>query len=263
MKVKGRKGEGCTRCAIGGRARHGSAPNRERPLKKHFGGEVTTMHNRKHVCAGNTQEVHKRSKWQRQQRLRSGVCHMTAHSPQPLTPTPEVTVHSRAARRAASPSIDLDKKLKTTTRDSASPSRPSQAKPHALAAQNAGIQKKNKKSNMTRAQRMRHEKGLERAAAVLDKREVKVVKSIGKEKVVKERAKGWEDVNEEGKKKKKKTIVEEEAELAKRREREWVSDEEMDETAPVDAGEGEGEGKQVDVALPESVPLPVEEDELL
>ena len=183
-------------------------------------------------------------------------------------------MHSRAARRAASPSIDLDKKLKQTTRDSASPSRPSQAKPHALAAQNAGIQKKSKKGNMTRAQRLRHQKGLERAADNLDKMEVKVVKSLGKERKVKDRSKGWEDVNDEGKKKKKNASrleeVDEETEQAKKKEREWVSDEDMDDTetaaldpSSVQNGEVKGEGKAVDVIIPETVPLPVEEDELL
>ncbi|KAH7083611.1 Alb1-domain-containing protein [Paraphoma chrysanthemicola] len=187
----------------------------------------------------------------------------------------QVTVHSRAARRAASPSIDLDKKLKQTTRDSASPSRPAQTKLHALSAQNAGIQKKAKKSTMTRAQRLRHQKGLERAAAVLDKRQVKVVKSLDKEKTVKERSKGWEDVNGDGVKSKKgvRSADADPTEQAHAQERDWVSDEDMDGTdADADAPEGQGgasrdeqvkpESKQVDL-VPESVPLPVEEDELL
>ncbi|KAF2023526.1 hypothetical protein EK21DRAFT_105240 [Setomelanomma holmii] len=184
----------------------------------------------------------------------------------------QVTVHSRAARRAASPSIDLDKKLKQSTRDSASPSRPAQTKHHALAAQNAGIQKKAKKGNMTRAQRLRHQKGLERAAAVLDKRQVKVVKSLDKEKVVKERSKGWEDVNGDGKKRKTAVGVDgtDIGEENTTQEREWVSDEEMDgtevaaqESGAQANGEVKGEGKQVDVIIPASIPLPVEEDELL
>jgi len=186
---------------------------------------------------------------------------MTPRSQHSLTTSTAVTVHSRAARRAASPSIDLDKKLKQTTRDSTSPSRPSQAKPH---AQYAGITKKNKKGNMTRAQRLRHEKGLERAAAVLDKREVKVGKSLGKETVIKERSKQWEDVNEDGKRKKKKEkAVAEDDEEAAKKEREWVSDEEMDNTEVAGNGEVKGESKQEDVIVPASVPLPVEEDELL
>lgn len=170
-------------------------------------------------------------------------------------------MHSRAARRAASPSIDLDKKLKQTTRDSASPSRPSQVKPHALAAQNAGIQKKAKKGNMTRAQRLRHQKGLERAADILDKRQVKVVKSLGKEKNIKERSKGWEDVNGESKKKKKTGGLDDENDDAEQKaDREWVSDEDMDDQAPAEV---QGLGKELDSAVPASISLPVEEDELL
>ncbi|KAH7384097.1 Alb1-domain-containing protein [Phaeosphaeria sp. MPI-PUGE-AT-0046c] len=174
----------------------------------------------------------------------------------------QVTVHSRAARRAASPSIDLDKKLKQTTRDSASPSRPAQIKPHALAAQNAGIQKKSKKGNMTRAQRMRHQKGLERAADVLDKRQVKVVKSLGKEKNIKDRSKGWEDVNGEGKKKKKTAGVDgdDNDETEPKADREWVSDDDMDDQVPAEV---QGSGNEVDAAVPASIPLPVEDDELL
>jgi hypothetical protein len=180
----------------------------------------------------------------------------------------EVTVHSRAARRAASPSIDLDKSLKPTTRDSTSPSRPSQAKPHALAAQNAGIQKKQKKGNMTRAQRIRHEKGLERAAAVMDKRQVKVVKSLGKQDNIKERAKQWEDVNGEGKKnKKKKTSSLEEADKddAEAKSMGWVDvdDENMDENDAAQDGQVKGENKPVDTAVSEGIALPVVEDELL
>jgi hypothetical protein len=176
-----------------------------------------------------------------------------------------VTVHSRAARRAASPSIDLHKKLKKTTRDSTSPSRPSQAKPHALAAQNAGIQKKQKKGNMTRAQRLRHQKGLERAEDVLAKRHVNVVKSLRKMDNIKERAKGWEDVNGEGKKKKKTTALDDDKAKSKE-DREWVSDEDMDDTAvpavpaPLDA---EAVKDQDDAVLAAGITLPVVEDELL
>jgi hypothetical protein len=190
---------------------------------------------------------------------------------------PEVTIHSRAARRAASPSIDLDKSLKPaaapSTRDPASPSRPSKSKAHALGTQNAGIQKKQKKGNMTRAQRLRHEKGLERAAAVIDKQHVKIVKSLDKEKIVKERSKGWEDVNGDGKKKKKTTNPSEELgedEQAKRDEREWVNDEEMDDTEAgvqtvqdTSAAEVKGDGKPLEAVVPESVALPVQDDELL
>jgi hypothetical protein len=179
----------------------------------------------------------------------------------------EVTVHSRAARRAASPSIDLDKTLRKTTRDSTSPSRPSNAKPHALAAQNAGIQKKQKKGTMTRAQRLRHQKGLERAGEILDKRQVKVVKSIGKQENIKNRAQGWEDVNGDGKKKKKKTKTVDEAEAAEEADKisGWVDDEDMDDTAAAvqEPAAGEAAKVQEDPAVAAGISLPVVEDELL
>jgi hypothetical protein len=121
---------------------------------------------------------------------------------------------------------------------------------------------------MTRAQRLRHQKGLERAADVMDKRQVKVVKSLGKELNIKERSKGWEDVNGEGKKKKKKAADLGDADEDKpdtKKDREWVSDEDMDEieasAAPV--GEVKGDNKPLDTAVPDGIALPVIEDELL
>ncbi|KAL1797920.1 hypothetical protein ACET3X_004526 [Alternaria dauci] len=188
-----------------------------------------------------------------------------------------VTIHSRAARRAASPSLNLDKsaqKPANTTRDSASPSRPSQANPHALKAKDAGIQKKQKKdTKMTRAQRLRYQKGLERAEENMDKLEKKRAKSVGKSKKIIERAKGWEDVNGDGSKKSKKQVALEQLEdEEKRKEREWVSDEDMDveeETAAAEGGAGakdgevKGEGKEMDGQLSEKVPAPVEVDEML
>ncbi|EDU48800.1 conserved hypothetical protein [Pyrenophora tritici-repentis Pt-1C-BFP] len=181
-------------------------------------------------------------------------------------------LHSRAARRAASPSLNLDKSAQKpahTTRDSASPSRPSKVNPHALAAKDAGIQKKQRKSgNMTRAQRLRYQKGLERAEDNMEKLEKKRMKSLGKEKKIKERAKGWEDVNGEGLKKSKKGHAVEEVEVEEMTgDGGWVSDEEMDEVLG-DAGATDGEvkveGKKVDTAVPETVSAPaVEVEEML
>lgn len=119
---------------------------------------------------------------------------------------------------------------------------------------------------MTRAQRLRYQKGLERAEDNMDKLEKKRMKSVGKEKKVKERAKGWEDVNGEGTKKSKKQHALEEIEAEEREERGWVSDEEMDEEvggAGATDGEVKGEGNKVDTAVPESVSAPVEVDEML
>jgi hypothetical protein len=184
-----------------------------------------------------------------------------------------VTIHSRAARRAASPSLNLDKaaqKPAHTTRDSASPSRPDKVNKHALAAKDAGIQKKQKKGTMTRAQRLRYQKGLERAEENMEKLEKKRSKSLGKEKLIKERAKGWEDVNADGTKKPRKENVIDQLAEEKRKEREWVSDDDMDDeeagapdgTEPK-AEEVKGESKATDAVLPQSIPLPAEQDEML
>ena len=121
---------------------------------------------------------------------------------------------------------------------------------------------------------------MEKAYATQEKFELKVQKSVGKEKKVGERKKGWEDVNtvvgkEIGKGGGKKNPFETLEEEREKEEREWVSDEEMD---AVDGSEGvEGDSKMVEevgingevkeTAVPEAVPLPaastVEEDELL
>ncbi|KAF2995673.1 hypothetical protein E8E13_002543 [Curvularia kusanoi] len=162
--------------------------------------------------------------------------------------------HSRAARRAASPSIDLPKDLKTKTRDSHSPSRPSEAKHHVLSAQSAGISKK-KNTKMTRSQRMRAEKAMERAADDMDKWELKKAKSIEKAASIKDRAKMWEDINGESEQKKKKSafaVLAEEGGAAK--ERVWGGDAVMDESVGVSAEKP---------AEASSVAAPVVEDELL
>lgn len=119
---------------------------------------------------------------------------------------------------------------------------------------------------MTRAQRLRHQKGLERAEENMDKLANKRLKSLGKGKKITERAKGWEDINGDGVKKGKKgtTLEEDEAEQ-KKEERGWVSDEDMDDGGEASAGDGEvkGESKGVDVAIAQSVAAPVEEEEML
>ncbi|KAF1355903.1 hypothetical protein EJ07DRAFT_35912, partial [Lizonia empirigonia] len=141
-----------------------------------------------------------------------------------------VAPHSRAARRAASPSIPI-KDLKPTTRDSHSPSRPSEAKHHVLSAQNAGISKK-KGSSLKRAQRVRAQKAMERAADDMDKWELKKAKSITKAASIKGRAKMWDDINGESISSKKSafaTLAEDGETEASKKEREWVSDEDMDE----------------------------------
>ncbi|KAF2627341.1 hypothetical protein BU25DRAFT_368253 [Macroventuria anomochaeta] len=173
----------------------------------------------------------------------------------------QVAPHSRAARRAASPSINLSKDLKPATRDSPSPSRPSEAKHHVLSAQNAGISKK-KGGSLKRAQRVRAQKAMERAADDMDKWELKKAKSIQKAASIKDRAKVWDDINGDSKGRQKSAF----AALAEEREerervRAWGGEEEMGEAAKEGAAKSQGE--LGDDKAPTSVAAPVEEDELL
>ncbi|KKZ66464.1 hypothetical protein EMCG_07799 [[Emmonsia] crescens] len=114
-----------------------------------------------------------------------------AKTPKLKAKTASKSLHSRAAKRAVSPT---DKSLlKSLPRPEPTPT----VKPHVLSAQhNSGITKKSKSKQMTRAQRRRQEKGLERAEFVMDKTEKKLAKSVGKAKVVKERSSTWEEMNQ-------------------------------------------------------------------
>ncbi|THX88458.1 hypothetical protein D6D04_00423 [Aureobasidium pullulans] len=82
-----------------------------------------------------------------------------------------VSTRSRAARREASPGIDLDKSI-TSEKTTKEPSE------WTSGAHDAGISKKKKQKNMTRAQRVRKEKGLERAEANMDVLHTKKAKSF-------------------------------------------------------------------------------------
>ncbi|KAL2357561.1 Alb1-domain-containing protein [Cryomyces antarcticus] len=101
------------------------------------------------------------------------------------------SANSRASRRAESPSLNLDK----STTSVKPPVDDAAARPAVLGAQNAGISKRKKQKPMSRQQRLRHQKGLERADIVIDKTEKKIAKSAIKGKVVKERSAAWEDLN--------------------------------------------------------------------
>jgi hypothetical protein len=102
------------------------------------------------------------------------------------------SVHSRAAKRASSPSIDTDKSLKNVKP-------PVEKRPAILAIhQGAGVTKKAKsgrKSVLSSRAKRRQDRGLDRAEAVLDKTEAKVEKSRGRARSVQARAKAWEEQN--------------------------------------------------------------------
>ncbi|KAI9678621.1 MAG: hypothetical protein M1817_005678 [Caeruleum heppii] len=104
------------------------------------------------------------------------------------------SVHSRAAKRATSPSINLDASLK----DLKVPSESLDTRPSVLAIHHgAGVTKKTKKARpLSSKARKRQEQGLERAEHVMDKMEKKVAKSVVKGRVGRERRAAWEELNE-------------------------------------------------------------------
>ncbi|KAK2754494.1 hypothetical protein FQN54_006895 [Arachnomyces sp. PD_36] len=115
-------------------------------------------------------------------------------TPKPKPSARTQSKHSRASRRAVSPSVDIDKSLTSLPRpDSPNPNADSSV----LSTQHgAGISKKKPKSKrLTRAQRLRQEKGLERAEIVMDKTEKKVSVSTMRGKKVNARKAAWDELN--------------------------------------------------------------------
>jgi hypothetical protein len=132
------------------------------------------------------------------------------------------SVHSRAAKRASSPGIDLDKSLKDVKPPETKTQRPSVLAIH----QGAGISKKSKngrKAVLSAKAKKRQEKGMDRAEAVMDKKEKKVEKSKGKARTVQERAKAWDELN---KKMLAKKAREEALALEKLEKENWVDEDE-------------------------------------
>ena len=117
---------------------------------------------------------------------------------------------------------------------------------------------------MKRQQRERQLKGMLRAEDNMEKLAQKVQKSLGKDRKVRERRKGWEDVNGDGLGKKKKKsgnafdVLDGDDEHKLEERRDW-GDEEMG-----DGEDSEIQGEVKEAAVPESVPLPeVLDDEIL
>ncbi|CZT51981.1 uncharacterized protein RSE6_13212 [Rhynchosporium secalis] len=175
------------------------------------------------------------------------------------------SVHSRAAKRASSPSIDTDKSLK----DIKPPTATKNQRASVLAIhQGAGISKKSKngrKSVLSAKAKRRQEKGLDRAEAVIDKKEIRIEKSRDRARTVQERAKAWEEQN-------KKIMAQKERDAALALEKEkanededWQDAEEMEEDLQVEgpAKTTTDEVDMEDVEAAKSVPLPADEDEIL
>ncbi|KAL2019984.1 hypothetical protein VTK56DRAFT_8984 [Thermocarpiscus australiensis] len=181
------------------------------------------------------------------------------------------SIHSRAARRATSPSIDTDRSLKHVRPPPESVDR----RPAVLAAHHTGgVTKKaktNRKAVMSSKARRRREKSMDRAEAIMERTAVKVQKSKGHAKVIHSRKKAWEEINrevfeQEGRpklSKKAKAKAEEDAMVAA-----FYADDDGDEQM---AGADDVDGKQGDdrgaaPVQPAPVPLPPplgDEEEIL
>ncbi|CAL3966437.1 hypothetical protein PZA11_003092 [Diplocarpon coronariae] len=148
------------------------------------------------------------------------------------------SIHSRAAKRASSPSIDLDKSLK----DLKPPQATKTKQPSILAIhQGAGISRKSKngrKAVLSAKAKKRQEKVMDRAEAVINKKEIKIEKSKDRARIVQDRAKNWEDLNKkmlEQKAREKAAALEKERETEREKDREgWEDDEEMEEAVQVE-----------------------------
>ncbi|AEO62792.1 uncharacterized protein THITE_2107393 [Thermothielavioides terrestris NRRL 8126] len=107
------------------------------------------------------------------------------------------SIHSRAARRATSPSIDTDKSLKHVRPPQESVDR----RPAVLAAHHSGgVTKKAKsgrKAVLSSRARRRQEKSMDRAEAVMERTALKVQKSKDHAKVIHSRKKTWDEINRE------------------------------------------------------------------
>ncbi|KAL2119126.1 hypothetical protein VTJ04DRAFT_6086 [Mycothermus thermophilus] len=106
------------------------------------------------------------------------------------------SIHSRAARRATSPSIDTDKSLKNVQ----PPPKSLNQRPAVLAAHHTGgvtKKKSGRKAVLSSKARRRQLKSIDRAEAVMDRTAVKVQKSISQAKTINARKKAWDEINRE------------------------------------------------------------------
>ncbi|KAF9771557.1 hypothetical protein IL306_010820 [Fusarium sp. DS 682] len=158
------------------------------------------------------------------------------------------SIHSRAARRATDIDIDTDKSLKEVK----PPPRDAPHRPSVLAAQHsAGITKKAKrgrKEKMSAKARRRHEKGLEMAAAIMERTKNKVEKSKGRGRNIQQRSKNWDEINRAA----------EEAEGVESDEE--VKEQGFDMDEDMDGANEETLTAPTEVTAPAAVPLPADDD---
>ncbi|CAK7216279.1 hypothetical protein SCUCBS95973_002759 [Sporothrix curviconia] len=104
--------------------------------------------------------------------------------------------HSREARRATSPGIDLDKSLKDIKPPQESVNfRPAILGIHQAAGVTKRIKKQGRKSVLSAKARRRQERGLDMAAAVMERTAQKVQRSKSNARAVQSRSKEWTEIN--------------------------------------------------------------------
>ncbi|KAL1899901.1 hypothetical protein Sste5346_002767 [Sporothrix stenoceras] len=104
--------------------------------------------------------------------------------------------HSREARRATSPGIDLDKSLKNAKPPQTSVDfRPSILGIHQAAGVSKRVKKQGRKSVLSAKARRRQERGLDMAEAVMERTAQKVQRSKSNARTVQHRSKEWTEIN--------------------------------------------------------------------
>ncbi|KAK7751680.1 hypothetical protein SLS62_006341 [Diatrype stigma] len=164
------------------------------------------------------------------------------------------SVHSRAARRATSPSINTDKSLK----DVKPPPESVDHRPSILAIHHdAGISKKSKKGrNLSSKARRRQERAQDHAAAIMERTQVKVARSKGQARNIQFRSKAWDDINEQIPQNSKKSEKSQDEDGDEDEDDDWELDEEMGEAEVKSKGPQENAAVKADNA-----PLPRTMDE--
>ncbi|KAH7033355.1 Alb1-domain-containing protein [Microdochium trichocladiopsis] len=162
------------------------------------------------------------------------------------------SVHSRAARRATDLDIDTDKSLKEVR----PPSESVDHRPSILAIhQNAGVTKKAKKGrNLSSKARKRQEKSMDRAAAIMERTEHKVVQSKNRGRTVETRRKTWDDIN--------KSIPDFANSAMPGDEDEWESDDSSEEAGQKKSGAAKPGATAVSSTEASKVPLPAEMEDI-
>ncbi|TPX08168.1 uncharacterized protein E0L32_001936 [Thyridium curvatum] len=106
--------------------------------------------------------------------------------------------HSRAARRATSPSINTDKSLKNVQAPAPSTDhRPSILGLHQAAGVTKKTRKQGRKAAPSARARRRADRGADRAEQIMDRTQAKVQRSKAASRAIQSRSRGWDEINGE------------------------------------------------------------------